>query len=435
MLRLTQLCAAYTVLQAVSAFALPDRVLYGEWDGKGGDALTTAMNLLSIAASIFLVTAGALRSGVPSAKLYLPFAPVAILLLSVAWSFSPSDTLRRSVNYVVLVVGAMGMARSLTTLQIMQITVASCAGAAVASLALYPTAMGYLINTETGAFDFRGIFSYKNMLGEAMVAGVLAALYCFQAEPRRRLRYAALVALFVLLILLCKSGTSLLISVMYVTLLTVMTCYAKGGVARTASLGMMAAAGAALVVVAIAPDLLFELMGKDATLTGRTELWPYVIDQILAAPLTGWGFNAFWLPSNPAAMGISDAVAWYVPEAHNGLLELLLELGLFGTALFVAIMVREFMQALHCMKSGDVGLGRITVLFLVGLLLMSVSEAILLTPNQVPTLQFFLYAFLCETDLAASSTRRRRPAYRAGPARRQQKRPAFSGRPVSTKQY
>ena len=42
-------------------------------------------------------------------------------------------------------------------------------------------------------------------------------------------------------------------------------------------------------------------LGKDKTLTGRTELWKGALEQIDDEPFTGDGFGAFWRPGNPKA--------------------------------------------------------------------------------------------------------------------------------------
>ena len=51
----------------------------------------------------------------------------------------------------------------------------------------------------------------------------------------------------------------------------------------------------AFVVFALSPDLILGFLGKDATLTGRTDLWEFVKICISQRPLLGWGFSAFWL--------------------------------------------------------------------------------------------------------------------------------------------
>jgi len=90
----------------------------------------------------------------------------------------PAATIRRAVNYAIMVVGALGIAYAMSPLRIMRITVQVCTIAAVSSLMLRVTPHGILVHSATGETDFRGVFSFKNMLGEAMAAGVLGALYC-----------------------------------------------------------------------------------------------------------------------------------------------------------------------------------------------------------------------------------------------------------------
>ena len=385
----------------MSALAIVDRVLYGEWDNKGGDKFTQVTNFLSIFTSVVLLYGGR-RLRVKRLAHYLPFLLVALMLVSASWSMDPAVTLRRALNYAILVAGALGMAHAVTPLRTMKITVWVCAVAALISLAISKTPYGLLYSPDTGNTDFRGVFGLKNMLGEGMVAGVLAALYCFVAVPRGKAKYAMLLVLFLGVIVAAKSATSLLVSLSYIVALMVMTLHARGGVARLMVYGVFVGGMLLLGVVLAMPEVLLQALGKDATLTGRTDLWPYVIAPILTKPILGWGLNGFWMFSNPAAMQISGALGWFVPEAHNGLLELLLSLGVVGTGLVIAQIIRCCVLAERCMRRGNVYLGRITVAFIIGLLIMSVSEAILLTPSQIPTLQFFLYGFMCETSLLAA---------------------------------
>ena len=86
----------------------------------------------------------------------------------------------------------------------------------------------------------------------------------------------------------------------------------------------------ALIVVVAAPNTFLELIGKDPTLTGRTEIWAYVIPDIWMKPWLGWGYFGFWQLTNPVAFKISNAMHWVVSQAHNGLLEFLLNVGVLA---------------------------------------------------------------------------------------------------------
>lgn len=63
---------------------------------------------------------------------------------------------------------------------------------------------------------------------------------------------------------------------------------------------------AMVVIVALAPMLLtlagidpmaelFAATGKDASLTGRTDLWAIATDLISQNPIGGYGYGAFWV--------------------------------------------------------------------------------------------------------------------------------------------
>ena len=387
----------------MSALAVLDRVLYGEWEGRsGGDKLTQLMNVLSIATSLLLLVAGRQTFGVVRRVPVLPLAIIGLFFVSAGWSMDPAGTIRRAVNYAVMVAGALGMAYAMSPLRIMRITVQVCTIAAVSSLLLRATPYGVLVHSGDDT-DFRGVFGFKNMLGEAMVAGVLGALHCYMAEPRRRLKYALRIVLYLLVTVASNSATSLLISLSSIELLAVMALYTRGGAMRVLSLAALGLTLLVLGVIAVDPNLLFGALGKDPTLTGRTDIWAYVMQPIAEKPFFGWGFNGFWMNNNPAALAISNAVRWTVPEAHNGLLECLLQLGVFGTGLVLMTLIHALRVGMRCIRHGDVHLGRTMIIFLFGLLIMSVSEAILLTPSQIPTLQLFLYAFMCDVSLAVAT--------------------------------
>ena len=92
--------------------------------------------------------------------------------------------------------------------------------------------------------------------------------------------------------------------------------YLKGGSRRTISFCLMGLCVLIVILFVTNKSLIFELLGRDPSFTGRTLFWPYVIDDIFKRPLLGWGYVAFWSPLNPIALQISEAIRspdeWYV---------------------------------------------------------------------------------------------------------------------------
>jgi O-antigen ligase len=144
-------------------------------------------------------------------------------------------------------------------------------------------------------------------------------------------------------------------------------------------------------------------------------IWPYVIDQISERRLLGWGFCAFWSLVNPIAYQISKAVAadggsWEVfaiPNAHNGLLEMLLQIGFLGTSFFLFLWGRNFVLAIKCLNGPAKQIGLSSVLLLVGIIIEGVTETVLLAAQQPWTNLFFLMGLICEKNLRSARAARR----------------------------
>jgi O-antigen ligase len=74
--------------------------------------------------------------------------------------------------------------------------------------------------------------------------------------------------------------------------------------------------------------------GRDWTLTGRTLIWQETWELLQRRPLLGYGYGAFWAEDSEVASRVQEGVGWETPSAHNGYLDLLLELGVIGLAFF-----------------------------------------------------------------------------------------------------
>jgi O-antigen ligase len=116
---------------------------------------------------------------------------------------------------------------------------------------------------------------------------------------------------------------------------------------------------------------LIKAVGRDPTLTGRTEIWKEVLE-VENNPIVGAGYESFWL-SGPLD-DPSKGRWWHVNEAHNGYLEVYLNLGAVGVILLVAIIINGYGSVLRLLKS-DTEAGSIRLGFWTIGLVYSVSEA------------------------------------------------------------
>jgi len=85
-----------------------------------------------------------------------------------------------------------------------------------------------------------------------------------------------------------------------------------------------------------------QAMGRNPTLTGRTEIWKGLLD-FTENPVFGTGFESFWLGERVAKIWASGELLSGINESHNGYLELFFNLGWIGIALLGAIIVRGYL--------------------------------------------------------------------------------------------
>ena len=81
-----------------------------------------------------------------------------------------------------------------------------------------------------------------------------------------------------------------------------------------------------------------EAVGKDPTLTDRTKIWAFVLG-MHTNPLVGTGYQSFWLGPRLEYFWQNSGLG-HLNEAHNGYLEVYLELGLIGVSLLIGFLFR-----------------------------------------------------------------------------------------------
>jgi exopolysaccharide production protein ExoQ len=145
---------------------------------------------------------------------------------------------------------------------------------------------------------------------------------------------------------------------------------------------------------------LVQAFGRDATLTGRTELWEDLL-RIPVNPLLGSGFESFWLGER--AQWLWEKHPWHPNQAHNGYLEVYLNSGWLGVALLGFVMAwgyRNVVGGLH----RDTEFGRLRLAFFMAAVLQNLTEATFKVMH--PVWIAFLLAVTVVPPLASPSGRR-----------------------------
>jgi exopolysaccharide production protein ExoQ len=228
---------------------------------------------------------------------------------------------------------------------------------------------------------YTGVTTTKNGLGYVcLVFGlghlwrVLEALSSRERLPTRGslIAHGSVLAMTLWLLWVANSATSLGCFLVGASLMAVMRL---PRLARTPAVVHVLVATIALVVVSdvffIDGSGLVQAMGRDPTLTGRTELWGRVL-QLRVDPLFGAGFESFWLGTRLDTLW--RMYWWHPNQAHNGYLEVFLNLGWIGLLLLGAVIARGYRNVVDAVRL-EPQTGGLRLAFFVAALLYNLTEA------------------------------------------------------------
>ncbi len=263
---------------------------------------------------------------------------VALSLASIAWSIAPDISLRRIVAVVMTVGFGLYLGLRGDWRETLKYIGVGCAIAAFANVVLAIGLPSVGVDTEVHDGAWKGLTVEKNALGGDMARAALIFMALAHIDVKHRVAWLGALLLSVLCVLGSTSTTALL-GIMIPSLF--FAVYLVGTKSVFASLSMVYASivGAGVLACAIVffPEFIAELLGKDVTLTGRTDIWSLVGQKISDHPLTGYGLGAFWVNPYGPCYTILYVLDWIVPSAHNSWLEMGLDLGFPGIFLLLII--------------------------------------------------------------------------------------------------
>lgn len=340
------------------------------------------------------------KAALELARASLPL--VLILLLtcsSTLWSDQPALTARRSIELSGTVALAVYFASRLGLQAFTEALALAITIAAAASLILVTSFPNIGLDPEND-LAWAGFFGSKNFLGETMVLGMLATACLFdRSHGMDRVRRVAQFALFLILLVGSGNGSGAGIAITLALLIPALL------LSRAKQSRNFALLGALFFVAAMLIGLMSEnflsLFGKDATLSGRTILWQFVVDAIGQKPAFGYGYAAFWGQDAPAASLVYRYINWIPGTAHNGFLEVALNCGIIGEILFVWLLALALWRASAMFWQGRDILSGWPLFSMLCIIFKNVSEASLLVHGEADWI-IFVAAFVFATDARKS---------------------------------
>ena len=323
----------------------------------------------------------------------MPFliALTAIAAFSFLWSIDPGVSQRRGIAIAMTTGAGLFMAARYDWKTILRVLGAVWITVAVLGFltALVNPSFGVMYDIHVGAW--KGLYYEKNQMGGHMARAAFLCGFLFLMDRKARRLWGFGIAICSLMVLLSTSKTSLLALMLGFGILFI-AAWMKRGVRTgltTAWLGVIVA-GVFTGVMVFAPEIIFTALGRDPSLTGRTDIWGALIDKIDERPMLGYGYGVFWAPDSLPAYWVREAVEWDAPTAHNGWLEVALATGLIGLSLLFLDFLMTIARAAR--SSIDTWTGVLALGVCAQFLLFSLSESISLQQNSITWLTYVAVA-------------------------------------------
>ena len=270
-------------------------------------------------------------------------------MMSMLWSSLPLVTMRRGIFLWCVVLVGIYLGERYSTEGFSRLTMQALCVAAALPPVLFVVARRYVVDPDHPG-SWRGLAEQKNAFGMQMALLALMLLF-IKFQRFRFLRYVLLLMAAAEL-LLSHSMTSIASMGLVVLVVPLLFALRLGQRKRILAFGVATAVLLSIAFIGIAFSAeLFQLLGRDATLTGRTEVWSALITAIEHHPLLGYGFSSFWTGLRGESLDLIIASGWVVPEAHNGYLELELGLGPVGAILFLIALVQFARNATEYLRT------------------------------------------------------------------------------------
>ena len=252
------------------------------------------------------------------------------------WSFDPAITVRRSVALIgSVILGAyMGLRFGLRT--ILHILVCVTWIVLISSVII-----AYLWPADGLDFEgrLRGVFAHKNGVSGFASIGILVITARLIDWDYTSLSGPAADAILICICCVCMWWAQSAGAVPFLALslpLLPLTRFLRAADSGFLSIiPIMACVLTAALALALGNiEYILSLLGKSTDMSGRSQVWDYAFRMFLERPWLGYGFGTFWEGPNSPGAAFWNISNLGVPHSHNGYLQLALDAGVIGVALF-----------------------------------------------------------------------------------------------------
>lgn len=320
---------------------------------------------------------------------------VGMAVFSFVWSYGRKQTLTRGIAIVGTSLFGLYLASRYTIKKQLELLSWMYGIAVIFSFVFIAAIPKWGIMGGIHAGAWRGIYNHKNVLGKVIVPGItIFLLQAFNSKKYSWLFWMAFSLAFILL-LRSSSTSSLLNGTSLIAICISFRVFRWKDNFMVPSAITIASFGAIFyAIVSMTTEAILKALGKDATLTGRGDMWPYIFEMIGKEPLLGYGYGAFWYGPDTPSFYIWQATGWTPPNSHNGYLDLWLQIGLLGLLVYIfGFLAVTLPKAFYWLRNTKTSEGFWPLTYMTYMLLANISETTLMIQNDLFWVIYVAVAF------------------------------------------
>ncbi|MFC7290155.1 O-antigen ligase family protein [Hirschia litorea] len=318
---------------------------------------------------------------------------LALIIASISWSIMPEVSIKATISLIFTLFFGLYLATRGPLLSTLRIFGGAWLIMTFLALALIFAVPSFGVDQDIHIGAWKGWMLTKNHFGGNMARANLLFFCLLFLDQRNRKLWMLGLAITMICVIGSTSKTALLSALMPYGLWIV---YA---ISKRSILYAIAMVWAFISIVTLTtymitnhPEQFVSLIGRDLTFTGRTGIWEQSLHWIQLNKWIGYGYSAFWEAPNGPADHIRYELDFEVAHAHNSWLDIALDTGLIGAAIFASI-------TLWCLlKSAWLATGQhgpILIIMMVQILAVTFSESVLLGYNSyVNVFYYFLISYI-----------------------------------------
>ncbi len=311
-------------------------------------------------------------------------------LISIAWSYHPDVAFKRWIKAI----GDLAMVLVIVTDG--QPVSALCRLFSRVGFLYFPTSVLFIkyygelgrAYDPAGGLANTGVSTNKNLLGVTLLVISLGTVWHLLSllraknhpnRGRHLLAHGVLLAFGISLFAMADSATSTSCFILGCGLILATQLTAiKSRPARVHVLCLAIVLTGGLTFLSGGTAGVAHALGRQSSLSGRTDIWAAVI-QASGNPVIGTGFESFWISPNVQVFShILKAKGWWHPEglneAHDGYLEVYLNLGWIGVCLISTILINGYRRAVAAFRLNP-PIGGLMLAYIVAAAVYSITEA------------------------------------------------------------